>query len=417
MKYILLFFHEFLNLTNEMSPYLLLGLLFAGILHVFIKKETVSKYLGKKNLKSVLIAALFGIPLPLCSCGVIPTGVAFHKEGASKGATVSFLISTPQTGIDSILVTYSLMGLPFAIFRPIIALLTGLFGGLLTNFISKEKKNTEFVSSTDNVCELKQHTKENKIIQLLKYAFIEFIDDIAKWLIIGLLIATTISIIVPDDFFSTYLKNDFLSMIVILIASIPLYVCATSSVPIALVLLLKGISPGAALVFLMAGPATNAATIAVLGKTLGKKATISYIISIIVGAMFFGLLVDNFIPREWLLDSINLNPLEHNHILPHWFGVVSSIILMSLIIFSLSKKIFNKFFNKQIKINTMNETTLTVKGMTCNHCKANVEKNLIKLEEIDEVVATPTTNSVYIKGSNLNEEKIKQIINDLGYEA
>ncbi len=416
MKYIIDFFHEFVTLTNEMSPYLLLGLLFAGVLHVFIKKETISKHLGKKNLKSVLVAALFGIPLPLCSCGVIPTGVSFHKEGASKGATVSFLISTPQTGIDSLLVTYSLMGLPFAIIRPIIALLTGLFGGLLTNYISKDNEINE-LKEIDCACETNQGTKENKIIQLLKYAFIEFVDDIAKWLLIGLLLAAGISLIVPDDFFANYLQNDFLSMIVVLLASIPLYVCATSSVPIALVLLMKGISPGAALVFLMAGPATNAATITVLGKTLGKRATISYVTSIIVGAIVFGLFIDNFIPRDWLLSSINLHSHEHNHILPEWFSILSSIVLMALIILALTKKVIAKFKNNHKKINTMTETTITVKGMTCNHCKANVEKNVVKLEGIDEVVATPASNSVHIKGSDINVEFVKQTINNLGYEC
>lgn len=133
MFYINNFFQELVMLTNEMSPYIILGFFFAGILHVYIRKERIQKYLGKRDLKSVIYASLLGIPLPLCSCGVIPTGISFYKDGASKGATVSFLISTPQTGIDSILVTYSLLGLPFTIIRPIVAFFTGILGGVITN--------------------------------------------------------------------------------------------------------------------------------------------------------------------------------------------------------------------------------------------------------------------------------------------
>ncbi len=421
MNYIIDFFIEFVSLTNDMSPYLLLGFLFAGIIHIYVKKETVSKRLGKKNFKSVLYASLLGVPLPLCSCGVIPTGVSFHKDGASKGATVSFLISTPQTGVDSILATYSLLGLPFAIIRPFIALITGIFGGVVTNAIDDTKQ--EIID--------KEKTKENKIVKMFKYAFVDLVDDIAKWLVIGLLIATAIAVIVPDDFFTSYIGNEYLSMLIVLVASIPLYVCATGSVPIAAVLLMKGLSPGAAIVFLMAGPATNAATMTVIGKAIGKKALFSYLGTIIAGALFFGIIINNFIPREFFEESILKAGHIHEHeIFPAWFTYTCSISLAALISFSMLKKLFKRkeakssccsegsscYSDNNVSTKTKNGVSFTVKGMTCNHCKESVEKNLMKLDDINSVDVDLASGKVTVTGDNIDLKIIEETINSLGYE-
>ena len=140
MEFLSKYFIALVDLFNQMAPYLLIGFFLAGVLHVYLPKDKISKYLGKDNIVSVINAALIGIPLPLCSCGVIPTGISFYKNGASKGSSVSFLISTPQTGVDSILVTYSLLGLPYAIIRPIAALITGIFGGGITNALNHKTK-------------------------------------------------------------------------------------------------------------------------------------------------------------------------------------------------------------------------------------------------------------------------------------
>ena len=204
------------NLTLEMSPYLLLGFFIAGLLYVYFPKQKVSKYLGKNNIKSVINAALLGVPLPLCSCGVIPTGISFYKNGASKGSCVSFLISTPQTGIDSIMVTYALLGWPLAVIKTIIALITGIIGGAITNSTEKKDPANKIISDESSV---KTETT-NKVKSLLNYAFVEFLEDIAKWLIIGLLIAALMDVIIPEGFFTTYLGNEYVSMLVILIASI-----------------------------------------------------------------------------------------------------------------------------------------------------------------------------------------------------
>ncbi len=417
-----------------MSPYLMLGFLFAGILKVVFPQKFIDKYLGQKNGKSVLYAALLGIPLPLCSCGVIPTGISFYKSGASKGSSVSFLISTPQTGVDSILVTYSLLGLPFAIIRPFIALITGLLGGLLTNHIDTDEKEIPTQASDsccssekesncgcEGDCNTESKKKKSPIYTMFKYAFVDFLQDISKWLIIGLLLAAVISVLIPDDFFSSYIGNDFIGMLVILVASIPLYICATSSVPVAAILMMKGISPGAALVFLMAGPATNAATITVLNKVLGKKTMWSYLISIIAGALIFGLLIDNVFPREWF----TIGPL-HDHMgaheghwmLPKWLQWGSSISLVLLILNGyLQKYLSGKNKLKETKTKSVtNNKLVIVNGMSCNHCKNSVEKHIGALQNITTAKVNLEQKLLQIEGENINLELIKKEIESLGFE-
>ncbi len=418
MHYINQFISELINLTNDMSVYLLFGFLFAGILHVFIKKKTVSKYLGKRNLKSVLYASLLGIPLPLCSCGVIPTGISFYKDGASKGATVSFLISTPQTGIDSILVTYSLMGLPFTIIRPVIALITGLFGGLITNL--SDEREAERVSDVDCSCGNEEIIEKNRFISMIKYGFVEFLNDISKWLVIGLLLAAFISVLIPDNFFQDQIGNKLISMLIILVASVPFYVCATASVPIAVVLLMKGISPGAALIFLMAGPATNIATMTVLGATLGRKTLLMYLLSIIGGALLFGILIDNLLPPELFLDNLLFHGEGHKHLLPDWVRIISSILLVALIVNGYIRKYLKK--NKTIKANDaelnhdMETVSIIIKGMTCNHCKLSVEKELAAISGMDRVVVDLSKQMVTITGTDINLDNIKSLLRKIGYE-
>lgn len=403
-----------------MAPYLLLGFLFAGILHVFFKKENVARLLGSKKIKSSLYASLIGIPLPLCSCGVIPTGVSIYKSGASKGSTVSFLISTPQTGVDSILATYSMLGLPFAILRPFVAFISGVIGGSLTNLIDNEaeKKPSDIFYAADS------SSVKNPIGRMFHYAFVESIQDIAKWLIIGLMLAALISLLLPADFFQNYIKNDFLGMLIILFAAIPLYICATGSIPIAAVLLMKGISPGAALVFLMAGPATNAATITVLGKVIGRKALFGYLISIIGSSMVFGLIVDNFLPREWFT-SLIMNHQHSGHGLPYWLELGSTI-LLAILIFNIYLKIIIKKYSKISSVKHLNIDQNTdiqidgyqyikVNGLDCQQCKANIENSIKSVIGIEWVEADIESSTVKIKGSGFDLDLVKEAIKDSGH--
>jgi uncharacterized membrane protein YraQ (UPF0718 family)/copper chaperone CopZ len=411
LSYIKEFFVEFIELFNEMSPYLLLGFLLAGVLHVYFPKDRVNKYLGKKNLKSVFNAALLGIPLPLCSCGVIPTGVSFHKNGASKGSAVSFLISTPQTGVDSILVTYSLMGLPFAIIRPIVAFITGIVGGYATNVVDTEKEQPVPTITTENL------SRGNKFKRMLRYAFVDFLADIAKWLTIGLVIAAIITVLIPDGFFNQQMSNEYINMLIVLAASIPMYVCATGSVPIAAALMLKGISPGAAFVFLMAGPATNAGTITVIGQSLGRKSLIAYMASIMVGAILSGIFINAFLPENWFLFSdMHAGHGDHSsHLLPLWLKYSSSIVLGALIINVFIQQVRNKT-RKTTMATTAEGTVYNIEGMTCNHCKASVEKNLAKLEGVESVEVNLERQEALVKGKGIADQAIEDTIEDLGYQ-
>ena len=417
MDYLFGFLTAFFDLLTMMAPWLLIGFFFAGLLHVYMPKEKITRFMGKNNLRSVINAAILGIPLPLCSCGVIPTGIAFHKEGASKGATVSFLISTPQTGVDSILVTYSMLGLPFALVRPVVAFLSGIFGGSITNLMDR-KERVEDTKSIHAEAELYEGGKKGRIKSLFRYAFYEFLMDIAKWLIIGLAIAALIQMLLPDDFFTMYIGNEFLSMGIVLLAAIPVYVCATGSVPIAAVLMMKGLSPGAALVFLMAGPATNTATMAVIGKAIDKRTLIVYLTTIIVSAFFFGG-ITNLLPREWFVFALQGLSHEHSHsIFQEWVNTVSGIVLILLTL----NVYLMKFFNKKNKViitepngDLQKIMKLGVTGMTCNHCKANVEKNLMGLDGIDFVNADPQNSEVILKGDNINLARVKDVVENIGY--
>lgn len=416
MLYLSEFWDALYELTNEMAFWLLIGFLFAGILNVLISKNIIYKYLGKNNFKSVLNATLLGIPLPLCSCGVIPTGVAFHKNGASKPASVSFLISTPQTGVDSIMVTYSLLGLPFAIIRPIVALITGLAGGVLAGRFTQ----TEDVKMPANLLKNGDFKQEGNVIKrILKYGLVDFLDDISKWLIVGLLIAAVIAVVVPDDFFTSYIQNDFMEMLIILAASIPLYVCATGSVPIAAVLLMKGISPGAALVFLMAGPATNAATITVIGQVFGKRTFWAYLLSIIGGALLGGLFV-NQLPLAWFLSPVTTHAGHSMHVIPHWLMITSSVILTLLLLSSMYRKYVQPKLKKKnmMEPETKNPTGIAVQvgGMTCNHCKNNVEVAIRNVPGVESAEVNLELQTAIINGQHIDLAKIKSEVESIGYK-
>ena len=303
---------EVLSLINEMSPYLLLGFFFAGVMHAFIPGMVYNRYLGGKGFKSVFYGALFGVPLPLCSCGVLPTAMSLRKQGASKGATASFLISTPETGVDSIIATYSVLGLPFAVIRPVAAFCNAIMGGWLINkFGDKDEVVPVDASSKTCCCHHKQEETHHegflgKMREALRFGFVEMIEDIGKWLVIGLVIAGLITVFVPDEFFALFRGNTHLSMLLVLCIAIPMYICATGSIPIAVALMMKGLTPGAALVLLMAGPACNMASILVINKTLGRKSLVLYLVSIITMAILWGHVVDYLLPAEWFQMALSV---------------------------------------------------------------------------------------------------------------
>lgn len=398
-------------LSAEMAPYLLVGFLFAGILKVYFPGKYVRKYMGGSNFKSLVNASLLGVPLPLCSCGVLPAGLSFYKSGASRGSTVSFLVSTPQTGVDSIIATYAMLGFPLAIIRPVVALLSGIFGGVLTN-LADGKKVPESIENKGEV------NGERSIKEMFRYGFVEMMQDITKWLVIGLLIAALLAVLIPDDFFTTTVSNEYLAMLLILIASVPLYVCATGSIPIAAVLLMKGLSPGAALVFLMAGPATNTASMAVISNTMGRKTFWLYLLSIIGGALIFGTMVNELIPRNWIIDHLPGIVLDHEHAHgPGWFKIASALLLGLLMLNGYLQKLFDrkKIKTESDRYNKISMRTYKIEGMTCNHCKAAVEKGIREMDDMAEVFADPESNELRVSSEAIDDEKVRKTIEGLGY--
>lgn len=408
MEYI----QTFIYLLEEMAPYLLLGFFLAGILHVYVPKRIYSDYLSKKSFKSVVLAALFGIPLPLCSCGVIPTAMSLRKEGASKGATASFLIATPQTGVDSIIATYSLMGLPFAIIRPLVALITALFGGAIINKVDKgaDKEPTKEISNCEDDCCKSKPKKENRFIAALRYGFVDMIQDVGKWLVLGLIIAGLITIFVPDSFFGMFADKPLLNILMVLLFSIPMYLCATGSIPIAVALMLKGLSPGAALVLLMAGPATNAASILVIGKVMGRKTMLLYLVAIISGAVVFGLVIDYLLPASWF--TLPISHVGHAHCQgdSSWVKIVSSIFFVILLINAMILK-----YIKSKKIDIAMDKKYKITGMSCNHCKMSVEKNIGKLQGVTSVRVDLEAGMLYVEG-DVSEQVVKQTVEELGFQ-
>jgi uncharacterized protein len=343
---------ETARLYMEMAPYLLLGLAVAGVLYVLLPTGKVLKHLSRRNFGSTLKATLFGIPLPLCSCSVIPVATHLRREGASRGSTLAFLVSTPSSGVDSILATYSLMGWLFAVGRTVADFVTGLVAGTIMNFVERnDPPDAALIPSAPETSEAqsccndtaccgsgKNAETENGIInnslanpeavprwrRMASYAFVTLVRDIGWWLLAGIVLGGVISYAAPPDLVQKYLGNPWLAYPAMLLVALPLYVCATGSIPVVAPLLMMGLTPGAALVFLIIGPSTNTATIAVVGRLLGKKALIVYLASLTLCAFAFGLVMDA--AWVWLGGEMTLAHV-HEGVLPVWLKAASAVIL------------------------------------------------------------------------------------------
>ena len=401
------FIKEVSSLYIEMAPYLILGFLISGFLYIFTSKEMITKNVGTPGFMSVLKAAILGVPMPLCSCGVIPVSTSMYKRGATKGATLSFLISTPQTGVDSILLTLNQMGPQFAIIRPIVALITGVIGGLFGDLIGDADYQTK--TKVD-------HQHESKSIKDgLRYSFITLPQDIINPLIKGIIISGLISVLLPSDFFASYNLTGISAMIVIAIASVPIYVCATASVPIAMVLISKGLEPGAAFVFLMAGPATNAATISVIMNSLGKKIVYVYISIIFISSIIFGLLINTFLDSN----SLPIN-MEHVHSHNALWNIFSTISIYTMLIIT-GYALFNQLTNKTIKQKTATDQkadlSIMIKGMTCNHCKETAMEAIQTCHGVEKVTIDLESGQAIINGKPIDEQEIIESINSVGFSV
>ncbi|TAL68062.1 MAG: hypothetical protein EPN82_11720 [Bacteroidetes bacterium] len=417
---------ESVSLFLEMAPYLMLGLVFVALLNFFFTKEIIAKHVGKDNFWSIFKAAIFGVPLPLCSCGVIPSTVYMAKNGASKGATISFLISTPQTGIDSIIATYGMMGWVFAIYRPIVALIMGILGGSVVKLVNSKDKIDTLKPIPVKELELNAQSESagkrlaNKLKDTLRYAFIEFPEDIVTQFIVGVFIAGLIAFLIPDNFFSSSgISDGILGMIIMMAIGIPMYVCATASIPIAVTLMIKGLSPGVAFVFLVTGPATNAASLAIITNTLGKKVAATYLTVIALSSIAFGYLLNFFFGVLKIEPAayINAMHMNHNHgdADDYWLKLTTGIILLGLLLIAFYRKYLMNKIGKKIML-IPESTKVQIEGMTCNHCVMNVKKAITSVNGVTEVDVSLSDNAAFVKG-DFKMDDIKSAVAEVGYRV
>jgi len=340
MALLIQWLEESWRLLADSSVYLLFGLLVGGIFKAFLSPNTVGRHLGKGRFVSVFKAAILGIPMPLCSCGVLPAAASLRRQGANRGATSAFLVSTPETGVDSMAITYALLGPVMTVARPVAAFATAMVAGLTENLLGRpDDRDVEVDASCpiDGCCDgedcpdeehRRHHSRREKLTAGLRFAAFELWADLAAWFFVGLLIAGFISAVVPDDVMSRYLGGGWQSMLIMLAVGIPLYICATASTPIAAMLILKGVSPGAALVFLLAGPATNITSMSVLLRVLGKRGAGIYLASIAVMAVASGLALDWLC--AWLGWEVVATVGEAAELVPSWLQIGGAFVVILL---------------------------------------------------------------------------------------
>ena len=312
-----------------MAPYLLLGFLAAGILGAFVPVSFIERHLGKRGLKQIIKASLLGVPIPLCSCSVIPVSASLRKHGATRGATVSFLTSTPQTGVDSIAATWGLLGPLFAAFRTAVAFITGCICGASVETFSSTQEKEDVQDCDDHCPSCNPAPKADRWKQVFAYGFGTLPRDIGRALLVGVLISGLLGALVPADFFTRWLSSEWISMLAVMGLGIPLYVCSTGSIPIALAMISTGLSPGAALVFLVTGPATNAATITTVLKTMGKKAVGIYLATLAGCSLIAGWLLNRILSAGMVVEHV-----EHHTMGAGWFEHACAALLATILIVS-----------------------------------------------------------------------------------
>ena len=391
--------NNFWQLFLLSAPWLMLGLLIAGLLNVYLPENLLSKHLGKEGFWTTVKAALIGAPLPLCSCGVIPAAIGLRRAGASKSATTAFLVSTPETGVDSVSVSYILLGPFMAVIRPIAAICSAIVAGVLVGRESKNDEKGSFNNSgkhqgdcgsaseiktppssccdtqskapqqstrctnnenekplNDSCCSSNIKKEESvgcsvnsikhtgqwfKLKAAISFSCNTLLEDTMKWLLIGLFFAALVQTYVPDSFLSQW-GSGVLAMLVVILVSIPMYICATASTPIAAGLLMSGLSPGSVLVFMLAGPATNIATLGVVANELGKRALAAYLMGVIGVAVAFGFLTDFLVEKYGFVVSPLIG--EEHDILPNWLTLLCSIVLIALML-----RLMANWYRKKVK--------------------------------------------------------------------
>jgi uncharacterized membrane protein YraQ (UPF0718 family)/copper chaperone CopZ len=406
------FLQEVWQVMLDLSPSLLLGLFIAGLMHVYLPHGFVRRGLNRPDLRSVTRASLVGVPLPLCSCGVIPTALGLRRQGASKGATTAFMISTPQTGVDSILVSASFLGWPFAVFKLAAAFVTGLVGGVLVNrFSSADDSGAAPASAEEDAAAPRGGLKG-----AARYAVFDLLAAIDLWIIAGVLVAALITTLLPTDYLAEQGWTQGIGgMLLVLAISVPLYVCTTGSVPIAASLIAAGMPTGTALVFLMAGPATNVATLGAVYRTLGSAVLGVYLGVVIVMSVLFGLAFDA------VLEVMPAPAEAHRHGID-WVATLSAVVLTLLLGSLMVQRLQQRTAgaapqSEELTTEAGQALTLAVEGMSCGHCVANVKKTLEGLDAVTEAAPDLASGLVRVRGAGLDEKALAEAVERAGYRV
>jgi hypothetical protein len=417
------------SVAAEMAPYLLFGFFVAGLVAVFLSPEWVERHLGGRGLRPIFNAVVLGIPLPLCSCSVIPVAASIRNHGASRGATTGFLLATPQTGVDSIVATWGMMGPVFAVFRALAAFVTGLVGGAVVSVVAPEAPETpdgakgapQGGDCTESCCVAKD--REPRWKRGLRYAFVTLPGDIGKPLMIGILAAGLIAALLPPGLFVQYLGGGWMAMVLMMVVGIPLYVCATASIPLALGFMHLGVSPGAALVFLIAGPATNAATLSTVFGMLGRRTALVYLATVALGSLAAGFALDGAI---WLLGEWGMPAHSMAHEMGvSWWQHLSAVVLIGMIASSLWGAWRRKKAAATSSLPAESEAAavdsgavvLKIEGMTCEHCSNTVARGLRGVPGVTHAEVDLATGRATVHGEHLDPASLSQLIETLGYHV
>ncbi|MBP7866573.1 MAG: permease [Acidobacteria bacterium] len=419
-----------------MAPYLLFGFAMAGLLSVVVPTALVERHLAGKGFLPPLKAALLSLPLPLCSCGVIPVAASLRRQGAGKGATSAFLVVTPQTGADNILATYSLLGPLFAVFTPVATFLSGLAGGWAVTLADRDP------ASAPPLTKPAGRENGNVLTRALRHGFVTLPADVGKTLLVGLILAGFISAVIPENFFERFPGGGggIGTMLLTMLAGIPMYVCATASIPIAAALVAKGLSPGAALVFLITGPVTNGAAFAAIFRLLGRRAGLVHLASIAVSALAMGVLIDHLFPAGLIAAQVrDRSPACHVESGGEWLSVAWAVGL--LVVLALAMRPAGRP-GRAAKAGpgrtppggapldeapgvgageALGEGVTTVHwrvhGMTCAHCTAGVKAALSTCLGVRAVAVDLAGRRVSVTGRDLDPVALEEALRQAGFPA
>ena len=416
------------NVTLALAFWLLVGLLVAGLLHVFVPNDFIERHLGRKRgVLGVLNAVFLGVPMPLCSCGVIPAALGIKKQGAGDGAAMGFLISTPQTGIDSIMVSASMLGFPFALFKLASAFVLGVVGGIWAGLVGRKSENTKpspapLPSGEGEAPETGAEGARRPLglVRAFREIFEFAVDDLLamiwKWLVAGILVSAAISTWLPEGFFKDHLAGGgaITAMLITLAISLPMYVCATASVPIAAALVYSGMPPGAALVFLMAGPASNIATLGAVYKTFGLKKLMIYLSTITIGSMLGGYFFDSVVAPGTALTALETLGT------PGWWQIAAAVLLALLIARFAAREgtaLLKRLAGAATSSKEAETLTIKVSGLTCEGCAAKLRRELENIDGVNRAEVVFSTGDATITGYDLDAGKLRMAVEKAGYKA